>query len=155
MIGGNDMLDVSKYLTGMSALLLLVACQPEPPAFALPEGDVERGQALFVEYQCTACHTVRDLDLPAPTEAGPVKVSLGGRVSKLATYEELVTSIVNPSHKLVRFGKAEELTADGESLMAVYNDVMTVTDLIDLVAFLDSRYEEFERPGYRYTLHNE
>lgn len=146
---------LSRLLPGMTLVFVLNGCQPEPPAFALPPGDVQRGQALFVEYRCTTCHTVRDLDLPAPTEAGPVKVSLGGRVSRLATYEELVTSIVNPSHKLVRFGKAEELTADGESLMTVYNDVMTVSDLIDLVAFLDSRYEEFERPGYRYTLHSE
>ena len=138
----------------VAALLLVAACQPEPPKFALPEGDVERGQALFVEYQCTTCHTVRDLDLPRPGEAGPVNVSLGGRVSRLATYEELVTSIVNPSHKLKRFQKPEAVSADGESLMSVYNDVMTVTDLIDLVAFLDSRYEEFERPGYRYTLHS-
>lgn len=146
---------ISQFLPGVFVVLVLSGCQPDPPAFALPPGDIERGQALFVEYRCTTCHTVRDLDLPAPTEAGPVKVSLGGRVSRLASYEELVTSIVNPSHKLVRFGKAEELTADGESLMTVYNDVMTVSDLIDLVAFLDSRYEEFERPGYRYTLHSE
>ena len=149
------MVRVSKFIPSLVAVLVVAACQPEPAAFALPEGDVERGQALFVEYQCTACHTIRDLDLPEPQTTGPVKVTLGGRVSKLATYEELVTSIVNPSHKLVRFGKPEELTSDGESLMAVYNDVMTVTDLIDLVAFLDSRYEEFERPGYRYTLHSD
>lgn len=149
------MLNVSRYIAGATALLMLVACGPEPPAFALPEGDIERGQALFVEYQCTACHTVRDLDLPAAAESGPVKISLGGRVSRLASYEELVTSIVNPSHKLIRFRKPDEVTADGESLMTVYNDVMTVTDLIDLVAFLDSRYEELERPGYRYTLHSD
>lgn len=149
------MLNVSKIAAGVAVLLMLVACGPEPPAFALPEGNVERGQALFVEYQCTTCHTVRDLDLPAPAEAGPVRISLGGRVSRLATYEELVTSIVNPSHKLVRFKRPDEVTVEGESLMTVYNDVMTVTELIDLVAFLDSRYEELERPGYRYTLHSD
>lgn len=149
------MLNTSKYIAGLAAVLMLVACEPEPPAFALPEGNVERGQALFVEYQCTACHTVRDLDLPAPEVSGPVKISLGGRVSRLATYEELVTSVVNPSHKLVRFKRPDEVTAEGESLMTVYNDVMTVTDLIDLVAFLDSRYEKLERPGYRYTLHSD
>lgn len=148
------MLTETRIILSAAFLQVLTACQPEPAAFALPDGDIERGQALFVEYRCTTCHTVRDLDLPAPDAEGPVKVSLGGRVSKLATYEELVTSIINPSHKLVRFGKPDELTADGESLMAVYNDVMTVTDLIDLVAFLDSRYEEFERPGYRYALHS-
>lgn len=149
------MLNSLKILAGATALLLLAACDTRPAAFALPEGDIERGQTLFVEYRCTTCHVVRDLDLPAPAERGPVRVSLGGRVSQLASYEELVTSIVNPSHKLVRFGKPEEVTVDGESLMTVYNDVMTVTDLIDLVAFLDSRYEKFERPGYRYTLHKD
>ena len=139
----------------LTAVAATTACEPPRPEFALPEGDPEKGQQLFVSYSCTSCHTVRDLDLPEPESEGPVKVSLGGRVSKLKSYQELVTSVINPSHQLVKRRRAEEVSQDGESLMTVYNDVMTVSDLIDLVAFLDSRYEEFERPGYRYTLHSE
>ena len=61
-----------------------------------------------------------------------------------------MTSVINPSHKFVPRRRPEEVSADGESLMTVYNDVMTVTELINIVAFLESRYEELERPGYRY-----
>ena len=42
----------------------------------------------------------------------------------------------------------------GESLMTVYNDVMTVTELVNIVAFLESRYEKLERPGYRYPTYS-
>ena len=48
----------------------------------------------------------------------------------------------------------DEVSRDGESIMTVYNDVMTVTELVNLVAFLETRYEELERPGYRYTTYS-
>lgn len=133
----------------------IAACEPPRPEFALPEGDPEKGQQLFVSYSCTSCHTVRHLELPEPEVKGPVTVSLGGRVSKLKSYQELLTSVVNPSHQLVKRRRAEEVSQDGESLMTVYNDVMTVTELTHIVAFLESRYEEFERPKVRYTIHSD
>jgi hypothetical protein len=140
-----------KRLLALLPTLVLVACQPQGPDFALPDGDVDAGQALFVSYGCISCHTIPNTDLPEPEEEGPVRVVLGGRVSRVKTYPELVTAIINPSHRLVRRYRADEVSRNGESLMVVYNDVMTVTELINLVAFLESRYEEFERPGYRYT----
>jgi len=134
----------------LPALFLVACAEPTGSGFALPEGDVATGQALFVSYGCIGCHEVLGMDLPRPEAEGPVRVVLGGRVSRLQTYPELVTAIVNPSHRLIRARRADEVSQDGESLMVVYNDVMTVTELINLVAFLESRYEEFERPGYRY-----
>jgi hypothetical protein len=70
-------------------------------------------------------------------------VTLGGEVTRVKTYGELVTSIINPSHRLARGYPTEEVSAAGESLMALayLNDVMTVQQLIDLVAFLQARYE--------------
>lgn len=132
---------------------VIIGCEPKPPEFVLPEGNIENGQALFVSYSCTSCHTVRDLDLPAPEAKGPVRVSLGGGVSKLKTYSELVTSVVNPSHQLVKRRKPGEVSNDGESLMTVYNDTMTVTELVDIVAFLESRYEKIERPKMKYPVY--
>lgn len=109
-------------------------------------------RALFVSYGCIGCHTIPNLDLPQPEQDGPVRVILGGRVSRVKTYPELVTSIINPSHRVsARYLRADEVSRDGESLMVPYNDVMTVTELINLVAFLESRYEEFERPRVRYA----
>lgn len=143
-----------KTVVGLLFMLpVIMGCNPNSAEFVLPEGDPERGQALFVSFSCTSCHTVRDLELPAPEYGGPVKVSLGGGVSKLKTYGELVTSVINPSHKLVERRRPDEVSQDGESLMMVYNDRMTVTQLIDIVAFLEARYTKIERPQARYTPH--
>lgn len=148
-----------RRLTLLAGLLITCAiisgCSPSSPEFALPEGDVAKGQALFVSYSCTSCHTVSGLDLPAPEVKGRVNVTIGGGVSKLKSYSELVTSVINPSHELVSRRRAEDVSQDGESLMTVYNDIMTVTELTDIVAFLESRYEKFERPKVSYTVHRD
>ncbi len=136
---------------GLAAVLLASGCTPPASSgdsVVLPVGDAENGQALFVSYGCNGCHVIPGLDLPEGD--GPLRITLGGRVSKVKSYSELVTSVINPSHKFVPRRRPEEVSADGESLMTVYNDVMTVTELINIVAFLESRYEELERPGYRY-----
>ena len=52
----------------------------------------------------------------------------------------LSTAIINPSHKLVKGYAEEDVSEEGESKMENYNDVLTVTELIDLVAFLQSKY---------------
>lgn len=134
-------------------LTVIIGCDPKQPEFVLPDGDIKNGQALFVSFSCISCHTVRDLELPAPDVKGPVTVSLGGGVSKLKSYSELVTSVINPSHKLVTRRRAEEVSQDGESIMAVYNDTMTVTEMIDIVAFLESRYKKIERPKMKYPVY--
>lgn len=137
-------------------LAVIAACNPPPgprETIVLPEGDAEQGRQVFVELQCAACHTVRNAEVPAPEVEGPVNVVLGGNVSRVKTYAELVTSIINPSHRLARNIGRQEFEQNGESVMTVYNDVMTVTQLIDLTAFLQSQYEVIERPGYRYPVY--
>ena len=122
----------------------LVACEPSPESalgFRLPAGDPNAGQTTFVALQCNACHDIAGLSLPAAQETGPVRVELGGQVTKVRTYGELVTSIINPSHRLAWGYSEEDVSQDGESLMRVYNEVMTVQQLIDLVALLQSHYE--------------
>jgi mono/diheme cytochrome c family protein len=124
---------------------LLTACMPGPESgrgFRLPDGDVDRGLAAFTELQCHACHSVEGLDLQY-LGTGAADVKLGGTVTRVKTYGELVTSIINPSHKLAPGYRADEASTDGESLMALasVNDIMTVQQLIDLVAFLQARYE--------------
>lgn len=144
----------AKLICGSAALaVLLAACNLTTGSdedFSLPQGDVDRGRDAFVSLQCTTCHQIKDLDLPPPRAEGPVRIVLGGGVTRLKSYNELVTSIINPSHKLARGFPVDTVSEGGESLMANYNDVMTVSQVIDLVAFLDSRYEKIERPGYRY-----
>lgn len=120
--------------------------------FTLPEGDTERGQTAFVALKCHSCHSVSGVKLP-PAEMGEKEiVALGGKTPRIQTYGELVTSIINPSHKIAK-GFAEEPTEPSEkpkSKMVNNNDAMTVSQLIDLVKFLQSHYEleEFEPTVY-------
>jgi sulfur-oxidizing protein SoxX len=133
-------------------VLLLSACGSDPRSpwgFRLPDGDADKGQVLFVELQCNTCHTIAGLEIDAPAEAGPVAVVLGGPVARVKTYGDLVSSIINPSHKLIRSYPKDEISDDGESLMVVYNETMTVQQLIDLVAFLQQQYK-VAAPQYSY-----
>lgn len=126
------------------ALAAVPACVPAPTSgkgFTLPTGNVEAGQTVFVNLKCHACHTVKGLELPEIDSELDPKVELGGKVVRISTYGELVTSIINPSHKLANGYAEEKIAAEGESKMKNYNDAMTVQELTDLVAFLQSRYE--------------
>lgn len=134
--------------------LLLSACSegPESPrGFSLPEGDAKIGKEVFISYQCLACHTLQGVNDDNVESQLPQKVPLGGDVSHIKTYAELVTSVINPSHKIARGFQREGYTNDeGQSLMRNYNEVMTVNELIDLVAFLQPQYnlKPFNRTNY-------
>jgi len=124
--------------------IIVTACDTGPKSaagFRLPDGNADVGKQLFVQLECNSCHTISDLELAAPAEEGPVSVKLGGRISRVKNYGQLVSSIINPSHKIVRRYPKEKVSVDGESLMPIYNETMTVQELIDLVAFLQAQYQ--------------
>jgi sulfur-oxidizing protein SoxX len=131
---------------GVILLMLLTAACTGPKSGAglrLPDGDVQRGKAAFLELKCNTCHTVAGTEIPSPSKdyAYVRVVALGGEVRQVKTYGALVTSIINPSHSLAPGYPKELITKGNESAMANFNDTMTVRQLIDLVAFLQSRYE--------------
>ena len=131
---------------GVVLLMLLTGACGGPKSGAglrLPDGDVERGKAAFLELKCNTCHTVAGTEMPTPSKdyAYVRVVVLGGEVRQVKTYGALVTSIINPSHSLAPGYPKELITKGNESAMANFNDTMTVRQLIDLVAFLQSRYE--------------
>jgi mono/diheme cytochrome c family protein len=111
-----------------------------PAGFRLPEGNIEAGKAAFVALKCNACHEVTDMDFPDPVADPPVPVRLGGETPYLRTDGELVTSMIYPSHKLAYGHPRELIESGGESRMADYREVMTVQQLADMVAFLQSTY---------------
>ncbi|TWU23381.1 hypothetical protein Pla52o_29170 [Novipirellula galeiformis] len=132
-------------LLGMVLLVLFsVGCRPDSKSgkgFTLPTGDIERGKQAFTQLQCHACHTVSDVTLePIETDPNQTMVSLGGAKTRVQTYGDLVTSIINPSHRFAQGYPSEDVAIDGTSKMRSYNDEMTVQQLIDLVAFLESHY---------------
>jgi L-cysteine S-thiosulfotransferase len=133
-------------LGGAVAFLSSCANPHSPAGFRLPEGDAARGQQAFLDLECNACHRVSGLDLPAPTVEPPVPVVLGGEIPHVRTDGDLVTSIINPSHAIVPGFRESGLERNGQSRMLDYRDRMTVGQLVDLVAFLQSRYRVI-RPG--------
>jgi mono/diheme cytochrome c family protein len=129
-------------LTGL--LVGIAACESDrrsPVGFRLPEGDVEQGREAVRELKCHACHELAGGGFPQPVADPPVPVRLGGQTAFVKTDGDLVTSIINPSHRLT-YGHLGELTQTaGESRMADYTEIMTVKQLVDIVAFLQSIYE--------------
>ena len=100
-------------------------------SLTLPPGDAARGRALFVDLQCAECHAAPDQGLPPPRRPGP---DLANVTRAQPAY--LVESIVNPNAMIV---DGEHYTrADGTSTMPDYREKLTVSELIDLVAYLRS-----------------
>jgi len=138
--------------------LLMTACDSGPRGsfgFTLPDGDAEIGKTVYLAYQCNECHDSKAVTQLKAVEEPEISVFLGGRTTRIKTYGELVTSIINPSHRLAR-GYAKKMISDsGVSRMPNYNDIMTVSELIDVVAFVQSSYvlQPFEPtiyPPYHY-----
>jgi hypothetical protein len=130
--------------------LSVAACvrtQKSSAGFHLPDGDVGRGQQVFVDLKCHACHRVQDTDLPSPVADPPVPVVLGGVVQRVRTDGELVAAIIEPSHRIAPGYRVTEVRAGGLSRMGDYSEQMSVRDLIDLVAFLQSHYEVQQPPA--------
>jgi hypothetical protein len=59
-----------------------------------------------------------------------------------------VTSIINPSHEISRPYPREQGAEGDVSKMENFNDRMSVTQLIDLTAFLQSKYKLRREPLY-------
>lgn len=139
---------ITKWLPVVVLLGGTVACESgrhSSAGFRLPaNGDVERGKATFLQLGCNQCHEVFGMDFPKPTVQPPVPVVLGGVVPSEPTDGYLVTSIINPSYALAPYPK-ETITVGGKSRMPDYNGKITVQQLVDTVAFLQSRYK-VERP---------
>lgn len=109
--------------------------------FSLPDGDPLVGAEVFLYMQCNQCHTIRGEELPPIPMANPPYVELGGFVSRVKTYSELITAIINPSHKLASGYAKHMVSENDESKMHTYNEYMTVQELIDLVMYLQAHYD--------------
>lgn len=126
-------------------IIALAGCESGPntgKGFSLPEGDASSGKITFVKLGCNTCHSIADIEqLPSGDEELP-RVKLGGSVLNVKTYGELVTSVINPSHRVWKRNYQGVIKSeDGSSKMRIYNDFMTVTELVDLVTFLEDNYE--------------
>lgn len=139
------------------AASLLAACsqgEGQLDQIHLPAGDATRGEALFTSLGCVSCHLAGGTKQQESATASPKKIRLGSATGQRMSYGQLVTAIVNPSHRFAPQYFSKNVSKDGESLMNNYNDTLTVTQLTDLVAFLQTHYEDVLRPGYRYPVYS-
>jgi mono/diheme cytochrome c family protein len=109
---------------------------PKGWKFLAPRGDAAKGREAFVTLECFACHEVKGEDFPKTSkraqEPGPALTGMGSHHPA----EYFTESIVNPNRVIVL--GAGYTGPDGLSKMPDYSDVMTVRQLLDLVAYLKS-----------------
>jgi L-cysteine S-thiosulfotransferase len=143
----------SSLLLITAFLLLVTACEPgrhSSAGFRLPDdGSVDRGKAAFVDLGCNNCHSVSGVELAAPSDPRSVSIELGGEKAFEMNDGYLVTSIIHPSYKIAGYPK-ERVSAAGVSLMPSHAEHMTVQQMTDIVAFLQSHYSKKAMPS-RYS----
>lgn len=113
--------------------------------FHMPDGDPVKGRQVFVEHRCHSCHEVAGVALDRPVAQPPVPVKLGGQVYTPPTDGVLATAILHPSYRLA--GPHEAVVSGRLSRMGDFTDTMTLREMIDLVAFLQTTYEEVPPPA--------
>lgn len=104
--------------------------------FLVPPGDAAEGRKVFTAMECFACHDVKGEDFPqdskTPKGAGPELTGMGARHPA----EYFAESILNPNRVILQ--GPGYTGSDGLSKMPSYADSMTLKQLVDLVAYLQS-----------------
>jgi mono/diheme cytochrome c family protein len=121
---------------------------PEGWKFAWPVGDPAAGRAVFVKLECYSCHEVKGEQFrrpDPPEERGKVGPELSG-MAPLHDAEYFAEAIINPN-AAVEEGKGYR-APDGKSKMPSYNDLVTVQEVIDLVAYLKSLVAHGKQSGH-------
>ncbi|MCA9913378.1 MAG: cytochrome c [Anaerolineae bacterium] len=112
---------------------LLAACESQPmDVSALPEGDAERGAALFSESingapTCSSCHALTDERMTGPGLAG-YSERAASQVEGESAEEYTYQSIVRPSAHLVE--------GYGNLMYAEYRSRLSEQQVADLMAYL-------------------
>ena len=126
----------------------LTACAPNTGLLVrFPLGNVQRGREAFVALECHACHRMEGVDMPPHPSPSSLSVALGGHTPRIETYGDIITAIVNPSHRLARSYRATTGRGRSSPMAAEFlNDVMTTQQLVDIAAFLRTEYEYVPPP---------
>jgi sulfur-oxidizing protein SoxX len=114
-------------------------------SFPVEQSDITAGRQAFIDHRCHQCHSIAGERLPPLAGADRPILELGGPTTIVRSYADLTTSIINPQHAISERYRDQLLLRTElplESPMPMPNlDTMTVRQLIDIVAFLDSKYE--------------
>jgi len=108
-----------------------------PPGwqFTLPPGDPRAGREVFIRMECYACHRVAGESFSGGTKEqkpGPELSGMGG----MHPTEYLAEAIMNPNAVIIT--GPGYTGPDGLSTMPDYSELLTLRQLLDLVAYLKS-----------------
>ncbi len=103
--------------------------------FTLPAGDAAKGREVFRELECYTCHAIKGENFPPPGVDGKVGPELTGMGAQ-HPLEYMAESILAPNAVLV--DGPGFIGPDGRSVMPSFGDSLSVMQLIDLAAFLES-----------------
>jgi mono/diheme cytochrome c family protein/uncharacterized protein involved in high-affinity Fe2+ transport len=109
-----------------------------PPGwqFRFPDGDPAAGRAIFAKLECYQCHAIQGESFPqASTPASNIGPELTG-MGDHHPVEYFAESILDPNAVIILGPGYTD--ADGLSIMPDYRDTMTVAELVDLLAYLQS-----------------
>jgi mono/diheme cytochrome c family protein len=111
--------------------------------FSVPGGDPTQGRELFRQLECYKCHEIKTEKFPAPSDGkytGPELTGMG----RIHPPEYIAESILYPNAVIV--DEPGATGPDGRSLMPSYADSLSLTQWVDLVAYLKSLTEGGEHP---------
>jgi uncharacterized protein involved in high-affinity Fe2+ transport len=111
--------------------------------FSVPPGDAARGRELFGELECYKCHEIKTEKFPAPTDGQSVGPELTG-MGRIHPSEYIAESILFPNAVIV--DEPGHTGPDGLSRMPSYADSLSLTQWLDLVAYLKGLTEGGEHP---------
>jgi mono/diheme cytochrome c family protein len=109
---------------------------PEGWQFTFPAGDASAGARVFVKMECFSCHKVAGRSLRR-LDTGGVGPELGPGHARLPR-EYLAESILN-RHKVIA-GSEDRYRGEDKrgSKMGDYSEIMTVREMVDVVAYIQS-----------------
>ncbi|MGJ3238669.1 MAG: c-type cytochrome [Anaerolineae bacterium] len=115
----------------LMSLLTLTACG-NSGSESLPQGNAQRGEALFVESinttpSCSSCHALTEQSILGPGLAGYQHVA-GERVEGLSADAYTYQAIVRPASHLVE--------GYGNLMYTEYGSRLSDQELADLIAYL-------------------
>jgi len=111
--------------------------------FSVPAGDGARGRELFRELECYKCHEIKTEQFPRPLDGkytGPELTGMG----RIHPREYIAESVLFPNAVIV--DEPGATGPDGLSTMPSYADSLSVTQWLDLVAYLKGLTEGGEHP---------
>ena len=115
---------------------LMRATQYETAILILPAGDATAGKEAFRELNCNACHIVKgESEFSSVTMKEHKGPDLGPEQGAY-TRGRVGTSIVSPSH--IVLNEYVDRKNEYKSPMPDYTNTMTVRQLVDLLAYIDS-----------------